>query len=1451
MGGFYGLSGVVIQNAEDNRYVRAASRNEKPYLYFTLHQEHITVDSNEDGFSENDVRAICSIHRSTKKQTGGYIGHKGIGFRSVFKVAYKVQIQSGPFCFSFEHHKGESGLGMITPRNETPEDLPAGITTRISLFLIQPKDYGARANDLRELPDTILLFLRKLPKLTVEIVDLESRITYQRHEDTSRHVATLIKDTDGNKEEKFYHLEKTILHDLPEQHSRPAQHEAEIILGFPVDVASNPLVEPQYVYSFLPMRHEGLNFLIQSDFITQANRQGIHLCPRNYAIREGIVDLFVQAVHHFCSHPTLKYEWLQYLPGPHIQDRFWADLRDMVFDALKESKILLSCKGVLKYPQDLQRLSPRHCNRDGQPLLDDIDPEAYLSMEYDWSTHTENLGELGVTSLSFKNILDRLDPYLQGSIAFLLTRAITRDHSKSLLTERIKRMALISMSDGRLLSVSSTAIFFPKDDVGNLIPDDLKLNIVKREVFENPVRRKLIETLGVNFCTPARVVQAILGRYNSARGHTLASSVNHLVYLFKTLGKEEKLDNRVFIMDQMGKPIYHTFREIMAQRIFLGGCAAYMKNRETLTLTYISFIPVVMVVLGNSGWKRWRWCATYWNRYRDELTTGVINDIELTKVTCRNSAKPTKLESTYFPSIELRRICSEAHVDKTFDRFLDIPSNLTRDDTSEWEFLASFGVRFKPDLPMFDEIFDWLASASAASNPSPTALFKLYKEVSIRFADEDPEDIRDYCFWRSIIYIPVATGETPILACIDDCIWNGNLCLRTKHPLAIHDEYSSDPHMVYLFKTKLGLPDADLHTYLGELRSRKCDLGVPMNDDLHNIYSMIWQSIREPRDHGLIRDMFTEQDLVYLPAERAWLTPASCVWADAQRIGEKYGISTVYPELEDFFRGTLNVQVPTTETYIEQLRILASHDPENVAEIKNAIDKMVALSPRPNDLEGLHEIAFLTVKMPSGSVELLRPTDTFFIADRIEYRSTFQGKVPILDFSLEEVRRLDRLLKSLSLEDRYISRVVQEKTMVEQPSPEPCLSETRAFRRKAKHIYRLQTLQQLRSAVVYESDGFKKVSTLRLNEIAASVQNDTGLVHIDDNRSDRQRCYCLELPNALIRLFGLRDSAAFLTLQLVFASSENMIDHVLDGNGIIRISDEPRVSISSDSEDGDETYSLSDLEHTENPQENFTPQSTPATVTELSSSSSSTDDDMMRRSLYSHYRHGRYSSMANNTVISNHSSPPSERSAEPYTSEQPYIQLLEKVIRLARQVTLSQALRGPNAAQNNENLTNEPVFRLQGGNQLEHDFKVGAAGELFRVSVHPEYQDLTPWNGAETADIIYHDSNSALTNTLIDAGYLSNAQWQGARPTYYIEVKTTTGELETSFFMSKGQYRRMQRTQIWPTDGFPDEVYIVFRVYHLGRDSMRVEAYVDPESLRLQGMLTFTPETYSVCPNLA
>lgn len=78
-----------------------------------------------------------------------------------------------------------------------------------------------------------------------------------------------------------------------------------------------------------------------------------------------------------------------------------------------------------------------------------------------------------------------------------------------------------------------------------------------------------------------------------------------------------------------------------------------------------------------------------------------------------------------------------------------------------------------------------------------------------------------------------------------------------------------------------------------------------------------------------------------------------------------------------------------------------------------------------------------------------------------------------------------------------------------------------------------------------------------------------------------------------------------------------------------------------------------------------------------------------------------------------------------------------------------------------------------------------------KVSVHPEYHTLLSWNGVETADIVYHDTNSELTSALVGMGHMLAGARFAAAPTYYIEVKTTTGECDNAFFMSKSQYRRV------------------------------------------------------------
>jgi hypothetical protein len=158
--------------------------------------------------------------------------------------------------------------------------------------------------------------------------------------------------------------------------------------------------------------------------------------------------------------------------------------------------------------------------------------------------------------------------------------------------------------------------------------------------------------------------------------------------------------------------------------------------------------------------------------------------------------------------------------------------------------------------------------------------------------------------------------------------------------------------------------------------------------------------------------------------------------------------------LEDFFRNHLKVSTPTAATYIGQLKALVSQRLASVVEIKSTLHKINSVELVPGIRDGLLDLKCLPVAMPGGPVKMLKPTDTFFIGDRIDYMAIFEGKVPFLDFSLRETRQLRPLLLFLGLQDRYTSAAVKEGTAVEDPADSPSSAETRAFRRKSRYIRR-------------------------------------------------------------------------------------------------------------------------------------------------------------------------------------------------------------------------------------------------------------------------------------------------------------------------------------------------------------------------------------------------------------
>ena len=246
-------------------------------MVFEVYPNHIIIECNEDGFTEKNLSAICNIGKSSKSGTQAYIGEKGIGFKSVFKVAYKAVVQSGYFCFSFTHRRGDSGMGMISPQWEENQPPVEPGRTRITLWLHQDQASEDLSSNIAEqfeaIHEEMLLFMRKIQRIEVKTYDdqrqLQHSSMYSRHNDVGQLVSTERLRREGGDESrtiKHFHLTNYIATDLPKSETREYNDDAlatesyarsEIVLAFPLTEDSVPFLDNQWLFSFLPVSQTG------------------------------------------------------------------------------------------------------------------------------------------------------------------------------------------------------------------------------------------------------------------------------------------------------------------------------------------------------------------------------------------------------------------------------------------------------------------------------------------------------------------------------------------------------------------------------------------------------------------------------------------------------------------------------------------------------------------------------------------------------------------------------------------------------------------------------------------------------------------------------------------------------------------------------------------------------------------------------------------------------------------------------------------------------------------------------------------------------------------------------------------------------------------------------------------------------------------------------------------
>ena len=297
----------LIQNAEDNTYKKNGSY--PPYISFELTKTDpigtpksdgaLIIRNNEIGFSSDNVDAICAVGQTTKKKEQGYIGEKGIGFKSVFRVTENPHIFSKDYHFCLPEFDVETGLGYIVPQwvKTLPEGLDPSVTYIILPLTKQDFGYKEIEEMLRDIEPEIILFLFKLQEIKIK-TDTGDDFTILKDDSAIPEVQIL---AEGKKEGLNFSNSDAFLvcserFDKPTDiyhEKREGIRDRKVTIGFPLSERSTAVGK---LFAYLPVQSgTGFPFLINADFILPSSREDIQDVPWNRSwLMDCVADLIAK-----------------------------------------------------------------------------------------------------------------------------------------------------------------------------------------------------------------------------------------------------------------------------------------------------------------------------------------------------------------------------------------------------------------------------------------------------------------------------------------------------------------------------------------------------------------------------------------------------------------------------------------------------------------------------------------------------------------------------------------------------------------------------------------------------------------------------------------------------------------------------------------------------------------------------------------------------------------------------------------------------------------------------------------------------------------------------------------------------------------------------------------------------------------------------------------------------
>ncbi|KAF2269756.1 hypothetical protein CC78DRAFT_452837 [Lojkania enalia] len=1030
----------LIQNADDNSYNVST-----PTLDITYDELRLRIDCNEVGFSKRNVAAICRIGQSSKTRldnTRRYIGEKGIGFKSVFRVSDVVWIQSGYYSFKFD--KAER-LGMIAPIwTKFPGTLRPGFTS-ILLQLSKKCNIKELVQDVMSLDPRLLIFLQKLKRVNITI---EESGKFPRK--TSLERQDLLDDKTGHGQfitlrhrtiPLSYRTFRVHVRELPPEPNRPDHTESEILLAFPLEEDGTPRIQSQNVYAFLPIRDYGFKFLLQADFVLIASREDIDSSSQwNKALLEMIPKAFHGAIQEFNRGP-FRYSWLPYLPSRGTVADFFKRLEENVLKILSKSPILESFAGVLTPPRELIYVPERLCDESGTPLI--LTPEtrsSYVSNKYP-SSDRYRLMQLGVTPLSVEDFIKDLGKFIleypedfQGMpeswhsrLAEVLASSImsSKDYQNA-----VSNLQIVPLRDGRWVAPREENLLFPSRSKPLIIPNGIDVVEIHPEAEADYYRRQLFMILGAKDFRAEQICEIIIKTQEkeSFRPENLSRKglISHVEFLFKSGWKNGNERDLWFVSETNG--YCHGSEAYINSDLPYSAKLLFAEAREKFPFLHPDYYEAFPEKGANPEAKLDGENAETWEKW-------LVNHMNVAQIPrlATPSLRPPFLLSPDFNFLVKKYPSSEILLLLRY----------------HWKYYSKWIVT--RETQKLKEAWD-LSQRQLKSKISSL-------EVKCRRGLVHP---------LHQTFLPVSSLQLESFVSVP--------LLDVPEP--DHDDWDYLKHFGVVVEL-----DAN---FLVECLRRLKSTGTTRKQ-VSQLYGHIAMWIT-PDNAGVIRHSFQMHKLVFVPDENSesgeWFDIDGCVWTGPECLRATPCLERFYREHQHFFQNDLNVGDASIKTLVnEAQQIIPSDSIEHIGQILMATSKYLELSSSDTSIQALVEaaifpIASSKVGLDFASLSSATPVDIWFIADLTHLKASFEGLVPLLALGPEIVESIGPLIKALGLDERLLSRVAKGVSKTSgKVQLHPVYTET--MREKARSIARLvpkespnrnNSLKQLRNIEVYESE---------------------------------------------------------------------------------------------------------------------------------------------------------------------------------------------------------------------------------------------------------------------------------------------------------------------------------------------------------------------------------------------